>query len=83
MGGKLLQPYIHDGVVVIVNRKGEISRFHLFVKNHKRLPSNKSLRDWANGQWKGDVVAFRKGHRHELINLAPGDVKLVDYAVKR
>ncbi|PPQ87744.1 hypothetical protein CVT25_015172 [Psilocybe cyanescens] len=65
MGGKLLQPYIHDGV------------------NHRLLPPNKSLRRWASGRWKGDIVAFRKGLRHELVNLTPSDRGIVDYAVKR
>uniref|UniRef100_A0A8H7XNX9 Uncharacterized protein n=1 Tax=Psilocybe cubensis TaxID=181762 RepID=A0A8H7XNX9_PSICU len=66
MGGKRLQPYIHDAIVSISNR-GKIAQFHVFVKNHCRLPPNRSIRRWRVRNWKGDIVVFKKGKHQELV----------------
>ncbi|KAF8228314.1 hypothetical protein L208DRAFT_1227186, partial [Tricholoma matsutake] len=56
-----LQPYIHDGIVTVIYQKKE-TRFHIFVKNHKRLRSNRIVKGWKNGaSWKGDILVMRKG----------------------
>lgn len=78
-----LQPYIHDGIVTVIYRKKE-TRFHIFVKNHKRLRSNRIVEGWKNGaNWKGDILVMRKGLVHEFVGFRGGDAALADFAVKR
>ena len=78
-----LQPYIHDGVVTVVYCKKK-SRFHIFIKNHKRLRPNKIVQGWNNGaSWKGDILVMRKGLVHEFVSLRGGDAALTDFAVKQ
>ena len=33
LGGKKLQPYVHDGVVTVISGDKTV-KFHVFVKNH-------------------------------------------------
>ncbi|KAF8223744.1 hypothetical protein L208DRAFT_1176436, partial [Tricholoma matsutake] len=56
-----LQTYIHDGIVTVIYRKKE-TRFHIFIKNHKQLRSNRIVEGWKNGtSWKGDILVMCKG----------------------
>ncbi|KAF8880256.1 hypothetical protein BD779DRAFT_1446341 [Infundibulicybe gibba] len=81
--GKQFQPYIHDTVVSIVYRK-KTTRFHIFVKNHQRLRSNKIVKRWNTGVvWRGDIVVMRKGTTYDVVNLRGADASLADFAVKR
>lgn len=85
MGGKRLQPHIHDGVISIQSRRTrKISSFHVFVKNHKHLPVNASLRRWrsVNVPWRGDIVVMKKGEKFGFVNISPADHALADFAVK-
>ena len=78
-----LQPYIHDGVVTVVYCKKK-SRFHIFIKNHKRLRPNKIIQGWNNGaSWKGDILVMCKGLVHKFVSLQGGDAALTDFAVKQ
>lgn len=83
MGRRLMQPHIHDGIISIKHRRmNKISKFQIFVKNHKHLPANMSLRRWRNVQWRGDIVVIKMGKSHGLVNISPADSKLADFAVK-
>jgi hypothetical protein len=77
-----LQPRIHDGVVT-VEVGGIENRFHIFVKNHRRLIINEVIEGMGVPQWKGDIVVMRKGDRpeDEVVGLRPGDAQLIDLAV--
>ena len=77
-----LQPRIHDGVVT-VEVGGIKNRFHIFVKNHRRLITNEVIEGMGIPQWKGDIVVMRKGDRpeDEVVGLRPGDAQLIDVAV--
>ncbi|KAF8219485.1 hypothetical protein L208DRAFT_1339743, partial [Tricholoma matsutake] len=78
-----LQPYIHDGIVTIIYQKKETC-FHIFVKNHKQLRSNRIVKGWKNGaSWKGDILVMRKGLVHEFVGFHGGDAALADFTVKR
>lgn len=78
-----LQPFIHDAIVVVVTRR-TTSRFHVFVKNHRKLQLNGVVQRWNNGlSWRGDIVALKKGRVHEIVNLSRRDVLLADFAVKQ
>jgi hypothetical protein len=78
-----IQPYIHDGVVTVVYRN-KSSRFHIFVKNHRRLRLNLIVEQWNIGRsWKGDILVMRKGLVHDFVSLRGGDAALADFAVKR
>jgi len=81
MGDNRLQPHIHDGIVKVINQ-GKTTRFHIFVKNHRRLRSNGILEGW-NMPWKGDIVVMRKGISHELVNIRANDASLADFVVKK
>jgi hypothetical protein len=79
-----LQPRIHDAVVTVeVNRIK--NRFHIFVKNHRRLITNEVVERMGGPQWKGDIVVMRKGERpeYEVVGLHPGDAQLIDIAIQQ
>ncbi|KAF8055446.1 hypothetical protein FPV67DRAFT_1435785 [Lyophyllum atratum] len=83
-GGQKLQPFIHDGVIAIQPRRGQLTRFHIFVKNHCHLPRNRIIARWGIGQgWKGDIVIMRKGVVHEFVGLRSRDARLADFAVRK
>jgi hypothetical protein len=79
-----LQPRIHDGIVT-VEVDGVSHRFHIFVKNHRRLATNEVIEGMALPPWKGDIVVMRKGDRpeDEVVGLRAGDAQLVDFAVEK
>ncbi|KAF8809197.1 kinase-like protein [Phlegmacium glaucopus] len=81
MEGNQLQPYIHNSIVEI-NHRQRTTRFHVFVKNHRRLPLNGMIERWTNMPWKGDIVVMRKGISRELVNICAKDASLADFAVK-
>lgn len=83
LAGSKLQPYIHDAVVEVSYRK-TLTKFHIFAKNHKRLPPNKIVNKWNNGNtWRRDILIMRKGVLHEFVSMRSGDASLADLAVKR
>ncbi|KAF8065411.1 hypothetical protein FPV67DRAFT_1696858 [Lyophyllum atratum] len=83
MSGGKLQPFIHDAVVV-VNRRGRQTRFHLFVKNHRYLPPNQTVARWGLGvQWTGDIVVMRKGVFEEFVGFKGGDAVEGGYAQRQ
>jgi len=47
--------------MVEVNRIKNL--FHIFVKNHCRLITNKVVEGMGGPQWKGDIVVMRKGEQ--------------------
>ncbi|KAF8226570.1 hypothetical protein L208DRAFT_1301342, partial [Tricholoma matsutake] len=60
---------IHNGVMTVIYWKKE-SHFHIFIKNHKQLKSNKIVEGWNNGaSWKGDILVMHKGLVHEFVSL--------------
>ena len=81
MGDNRLQPHIHDGIVTVIKGR-RTTRFHIFVKNHRRLRSNGILERW-NMPWKGDIVVMRKGISDEVVNIRANDASLADFAVKK
>ncbi|KAF8239853.1 hypothetical protein L208DRAFT_1235610, partial [Tricholoma matsutake] len=51
--------------------------FHIFIKNHKQLRSNRIVEGWKNGaSWKGDILVMRKGLVHEFVGFHGGDGQL-------
>lgn len=79
LGGGTLQPHIHDGIVDVKYR-GRLSRFHVFVKNHRYLPVNQAVHPY--GIWRGDIIVMRKGSTEDFVNLRVGDARLADAAVR-
>jgi len=77
-----LQPYIHDAIVTVKHKKKSI-RFHIFVKNHKKLPLNKSIRRWPQVNWRGDIIVMRKGKNDEFVNIRSGEGVLADFVAKK
>lgn len=82
--GKNIQPYIHDAIVTIVHRR-TLTRFHIFVKNHRLLPCNNTIKRWNQARvWHGDIVIMRKGNIQEFVSLrGKKDAPLADFAVKK
>ncbi|KAJ8472990.1 hypothetical protein ONZ45_g16457 [Pleurotus djamor] len=83
IGGGSTQHYTHDFIITIKDRTGVKTRYHLFVKNDKRLIENRAVQRLvpASG-WKGDVVVLRKGTTAEFVSMRAGDVKRIDYVVR-
>lgn len=79
-----IQPRIHDGIVT-VEVDGFTHRFHIFVKNHRRLSVNSVIEGMDLPSWKGDIVIMRKGDRSEdeVVGLRAGDAQLVDFAIEK
>jgi len=79
-----LQPRIHDAIVT-VEVGGIKHRYHIFVKNHRRLTINEVIEGMGLPSWKGDIVVMRKGNRpeDEVVGLRAGDAQLVDFAVAK
>lgn len=84
MRGNSLQPFIHDAILVVVHRR-RLTRFHIFVKNHRLLPRNNIIERWNNAnRWHGDIVVMRKGKEMDLVSLCgKKDATLADFAVRK
>lgn len=82
MDGHEMQPHIHSGLVTVI-RGARITRFFIFVKNHRRLPVNTSLPALTQASWKGDILVLKNGVVDDIVSLNKHDYAMADFAVEQ
>lgn len=87
LGWERLQPYVHDGVITVIWRKGlkeKRSRYHVFFRRHMKQDLNSSILNAVSpySTWRGDIAVMRKGLKEEFVNMQEEDLVNVDFAVK-
>lgn len=80
----VLQPYIHDCLVIVKEGRQE-HRFRVFFKNHHRLPRNRSLPTLSANFSRGDLIVMRTAvlDDRSVVNWRGRDTVVSDYMIPR
>ncbi|KAF8573979.1 hypothetical protein K439DRAFT_1373777, partial [Ramaria rubella] len=80
--GAVVQPYIHDCLVYVVEGR-HTYHFRIFFKRHCRLLVNQAVHPTNGMAFRGDVLVMRVGQQNELVNMRGRDTIVADWVISR